>query len=71
MQFLAAVPLLVGLWFTGNKRLLGPFLCFLSELFWIGVGVMHNLWSAILIGAVLFMIQLRNFLKWKAEGVQW
>lgn len=71
IQFLAAAPLLIGLWLMGNKRLLGPFLCFAAEGFTTTVGVMHGVWSIVLIGAVLFVVQLRNFLKWRAEGVQW
>lgn len=71
IQLFAAVPLLVGLWLTGNKRLLGPFLCFIAEAFTTTVGVMHHTWSIILIGAVLFVVQGRNFLKWRSEGVNW
>jgi hypothetical protein len=43
IQFLAAVPLLIGLWLMGNKRLLGPFLCFMAEGFTTTVGIQHQL----------------------------
>ena len=71
IQLFAAVPLLVGLWLMGNKRLIGPFLCFLAEGFTTAVGIMHHAWSIILIGIVLFFVQARNFLKWRREGVSW
>jgi hypothetical protein len=71
IQFLAAVPLLIGLWLMGNKRLLGPFLCFMAEGFTTTVGIQHHVWSIVVIGAVLFVVQLRNFLKWRREGAPW
>lgn len=71
MQFLCAVPLLLGLWLMGDKRLLGPFLCFIAEGFTTAVGVTHRVWSIVLIGVVLFVVQLRNFIKWRKEGVGW
>lgn len=71
VQFLAAALLLTGLWLTGNKRLLGPFLCFIAEFFTLIVGLTHGVWSIAVIGAVLFVIQLRNFLKWRKEGLSW
>jgi hypothetical protein len=71
VQALATILLLVGLWVMGNKRLLGPFLCFLAEGFTTAVGIMHHVWSIILIGAVLFVVQVRNFIKWRAEGASW
>jgi hypothetical protein len=71
VQFLAAVPLLVGLWLMGDRRLLGPFLAFIAEAFTTAVGVTHGAWSIVLIGVVLFFVQGRNFLKWRREGVRW
>lgn len=71
LQFLCAVPLLLGLWLMGDKRLLGPFLCFVAEGFTTAVGVTHHVWSIVLIGVVLFVVQGRNFLKWRAEGIGW
>lgn len=71
IQTLGAIPLLIGLWLMGNKRLIGPFLCFVAEFFTTVVGITHHVWSIILIGDVLFVVQLRNSLKWKNEGVSW
>jgi hypothetical protein len=71
IQFLATSLLLSGLWLMGNKRLIGPFLAFLAEFFTTIVGIQHRTWSIIVIGAVLFVVQGRNFLKWHKEGVRW
>lgn len=71
IQFLATVLLLVGLWVMGNKRLLGPFLAFAAEFFTTIIGITHHTWSIVVIGGVLFVVQGRNFFKWKKEGVQW
>ena len=71
IQFLGAIPLLVGLWLMGNKRLLGPFLACIAELFTTIVGVTHHAWSIILIGVVLFFVQGRTFFKWRREGDRW
>ena len=71
IQALAAGPLLLGLWLMGDKRLWGPFLCFFAEVFTTVVGVQHHAWSIILIGSVLFVVQGRNFLKWRREGARW
>lgn len=71
IQFLGAIPLLAGLWLMGNKHLLGPFLAFIAEGFTTIIGITHHVWSIILIGVVLFVVQGRNFFKWRAEGVQW
>ena len=71
VQFLATALLLIGLWLMGNKRLLGPFLAFVAEFFTTIVGITHQAWSIIIIGAVLFVVQGRNFLKWRKEGVKW
>lgn len=71
VQFLATVLLLSGLWIMGNKRLLGSLLAFIAEFFTVFVGIMHDAWSITLIGAVLFLVQLRNFIKWRRAGVPW
>jgi len=71
IQFLAAVPLLIGLWLMGNRRLVGPFLAFIAEAFTTTVGITHHAWSIVLIGVVLFFVQGRNFFKWRREGVRW
>jgi hypothetical protein len=71
VQSLAAGLLFYGLWTTGDTRLRGPATCFMAEIFTTIVGVTHHTWSIVLIGGVLFFVQLRNFLKWRAEGVKW
>lgn len=71
IQFLAMVLLLVGLWEIGNEKLRGPFLGFTSNIFTMILGVTHHLWSFLVIGILVFVIQGRNFFKWKKEGVQW
>ena len=71
IQFSAMALLLIGLWLMGDKRLLGPFLCFLAEGFTTVVGVSHHVWSIIVIGAVLLVVQARNFLKWRNDGARW
>jgi len=71
VQFLATVLLLVGLWLMGNKRLIGPCMAAFAEIFTTIVGIAHHTWSIVVIGSVLFIVQSRNFLKWKAEGTRW
>lgn len=71
VQALSAGLLFVGLWLMGDKRLLGPALCCLAEMFCVVVGVVHDVWSLVLIGMVLFLVQLRNFVKWSNEGSPW
>ena len=71
IQFFAAFLLLTGLWLMGNKRLLGPFLCFLAEGFTTAAGLSHHVWSIVVIGSVLFVIQGRNFWKWRSEDASW
>jgi hypothetical protein len=71
IQLVGTVLLLSGIWFTGNKRLLGPFLAFISEFFMAVIGVQHHAWSIVVIGSVLFVIQGRNFLKWRKDGTEW
>ncbi len=71
VQFLGTALLFAGLWLMGNKRLLGPFLAFIAELFIVVVGVTHGAWSIVVIGIGLGFIQARNFLKWRSEGAPW
>lgn len=71
VQFLAAFLLLVGLWQMGNNKLIGPFLAFVAEFFTTIVGIQHHAWSIVVIGAVLFVVQGRNFYKWRRMGVRW
>ena len=71
VQFLAAALLLSGMWLTGNKRLIGPFLAFVAEVFTTIAGITHHTWSFVLIGIILFGIQGRNFVKWYREGAKW
>lgn len=71
VQFLSMALLLVGLWLMGDKRLIGPFLAFLAEGFTTAVGITHHVWSIIVIGSVLFVVQGRNFWKWRREGIPW
>jgi hypothetical protein len=70
-QFFGMSMLLIGLWLMGSKRLIGPFLCFLAEGLTTYVGIHHHVWSMTGIGIVLFFVQLRNFIKWKREGISW
>lgn len=69
-QSLCAILLLAGLWLMGNKRLLGPAITTVAEVFTVIVGVTHRTWSIVLIGAVLTFVQGRNFIKWKREGIK-
>jgi len=71
IQFFGAVPLLIGLWLMGNNRRLGVLLCFLAEGFTTVIGITHHVWSIIVIGVWLFVIQGRNLRKWTKEGVRW
>lgn len=71
IQSLAASLLFYGLWTMGNKRLRGPFITALAEVFTTVVGLTHHTWSIALIGAVLTFVQGRNFFKWRAEGTAW
>ena len=71
IQSLAALLLFIGLWLMGNKRLAGPFITAIAEVFTTCVGAMHHTWSMALIGAVLFAVQSRNFYKWSKEGIGW
>lgn len=71
VQSLGAFPLLLGLWLMGNRRLWGPFLAMIAEVFTTIVGWTHNVWSIVVIGAVLGIVQARNFVKWYREGVAW
>jgi len=71
IQLVSAVLLLLSVWLMGNQRLLGPFLGFVANGAATLVGIQHHVWSIIVIGAVLFFVQGRNFFKWRAEGVRW
>jgi hypothetical protein len=71
VQALAAGLLFIGLWLMGNKRLLGPCITAIAEVFTTTVGIWHHTWSIVLIGVVLAVIQSRNFFKWRQEGVSW
>lgn len=71
VQSLAAGLLFYGLWSMGNKRLRGPFITAVAEIFTTIVGVTHKTWSIVLIGIVLTVVQGRNFLKWRKEGTEW
>lgn len=71
IQFLTMTLLLVGLWLMGDKRLKGPALTTVAEVFTTIVGVTHHTWSITIIGAVLSFVQARNFFKWKREGAKW
>lgn len=70
-QFLSVVLLLIGLWVMGNKRLLGPFLVVIAEVFVTVVGITHETWSIVAIGISLTFVQGRNFIKWYREGTKW
>jgi len=71
VQFLATVLLLSGLWLMGNKRLIGPFMTSIAEIFTTIIGITHHTWSIVVIGVVLAFVQGRNFFKWRAEGTGW
>lgn len=71
IQTLAAGLLFYGLWSMGNKRLRGPLVTAIAEVFTLLVGIAHNTWSIVVIGGVLAIVQYRNFLKWRAEGTAW
>jgi len=71
VQSLAAGLLFIGLWMMGDKRLAGPFITTVAEVFTTIVGVTHHTWSIALIGAVLCVVQARNFFKWRQEGTRW
>lgn len=71
IQLLFTITLLSGIWLTGNKQLRGPFICTVAEFLTVTVGVMHHTWSIIVIGAVLAIVQGRNFIKWRREGTRW
>jgi hypothetical protein len=71
VQFLAMSLLLTGLWIMGNKRLTGPALTTLAEVFTTIVGITHHTWSITVVGVVLSFVQARNFLKWRKEGARW
>jgi hypothetical protein len=71
IQSLAAILLFAGLWMMGNKRLLGPFVTAVAEVFTTAVGITHRTWSIVLIGIVLSFVQARNFIKWRKEGTRW
>ena len=71
LQLFGTSFLLVGLWLTGNRALLGPALATVSEVMLMIVGVWHGVWSLFVIGLALFFVQGRNFLKWRREGVAW
>jgi hypothetical protein len=71
IQLLCTITLLSGIWLTGDKRLRGPFICFIAEIFTTTVGIMHHTWSIILIGVTLAVVQGRNFYKWRAERTPW
>jgi len=64
VQTLAVVLLCWGLWETGNKKVRGPVLAAIAELFVIVVGITHGAWSVTLIGVILFFIQSRNAWLW-------
>lgn len=63
--------LIYGLYTMGDNKLRGPLIAMFSEAALVGVGVNHQVWSLTLIGLTLFIVQGRNFLKWKAAGVKW
>lgn len=71
LQILSALLLFYGIWQTGNNLLRGPVITLFAELLTIFVGVIHGVWSLILIGIVLFIIQGRNSRKWFKEGKEW
>jgi hypothetical protein len=71
IQTAATVLLLVGLWVMGNMRRSGVLMAFAAEGFTTAVGIMHHVWSIVVIGAVLFVVQGRNLLKWSRDGVKW
>jgi hypothetical protein len=71
IQLVGTVLLLGGIWIMGNKRLLGPFMAAVSELFMVVIGIQHHAWSIVVIGFVLFAVQARNFWKWRKEGTEW
>jgi hypothetical protein len=71
LQFVAAGILLLGLFLMGNHRKSGPLLAALSEALWIGVFIPPRLWGGIFLSSILFIMQMRNFIKWYKEGVSW
>lgn len=70
-QVVASGLLFAGIYETGNHRARGPALATTSELIFIGIGIYHDVWSLSLVGVVLAVLQGRNFLKWRKEGVSW
>lgn len=71
VQLLSVVLLLTGLWLMGDKRLRGPFLACIAEVFVTIVGIQHQTWSIVVIGVCLGFVQGRNFLKWYRERTPW
>ena len=71
VQFLATSLLLYGLWVMGNRKLKGPFLAAVAEIFTTLVGTTHHAWGIVVIGVVLFVVQVRNFFLWQSQGLDW
>ena len=71
IQFLATVLLLAGLWIMGNKKLGGVLLVVIAEIFTTIVGITHGVWSIIIIGICLTIVQGRNFIRWRKDKTPW
>ena len=68
IQTFAVVLLCYGLWETGNYKLRGPIIAAIAEVFVVAVGINHGAWSVVMIGTILFFIQLRNaWIWWRDE----
>lgn len=60
---------LIGSWYYGNKKILGPILCTIALAGWIVYDILNEQWALIFFPTMFnIAIQVRNIWKWRTTS---
>lgn len=68
VQAAASVTTLAGQWQYGSKRMLGPILGCVAQVFWWGIMFQGNLWGLLPLNIAMAFIHVRNLIKWRRDA---
>lgn len=71
IQAIGVVAAVAAMWLMGNETLWGPTVSFLSGLPFIALYIRLGAYLAPVMTITLMCIDVRNFIKWRREGISW
>lgn len=67
MDWVACLLEICGAWLIGNKKKSGFIVFMIGNCFWFASGNKNNLGGLMMVSMVFFLINVRNWLKWRNE----